>query len=141
MRSAYGLETPRDDTHWAARAACLDHDPEAWSLKPNVRDEAYRMAHKVCARCPVISQCYEYGVKTGSVGVILGGVDFTETGWRKKGWITEAPDPLVDCPHCKQRFPQKRGNQTYCSRRCTDAAATRRHYTRHRKRYDGRDSA
>lgn len=134
MRSDYGLDTPRDAIHWSALAACRDYDPETWSLKPNVRDDVYRTAHAICDGCPVRASCYEHGVATNAVGVILGGVDFSEHGWKRGRLADEDKTVAAVCPQCRALFAQRRTNQRHCSRRCTDVATSRRHYQRHGRR-------
>lgn len=66
---------------WRHRAACRDEDPELFFYKG--REDSLQAsaqiikAKTVCRRCPVISDCLRYALKTGPEGV-WGGTTFDE---------------------------------------------------------------
>lgn len=60
---------------WLTRAACVDEDPELFfpvgCTGPAVREE--EAAKRVCARCPVISECLAWALRTGQTSGVWGG--------------------------------------------------------------------
>ncbi|MEV7908058.1 WhiB family transcriptional regulator [Streptomyces anulatus] len=65
---AWGIDTPRCET-WQDRAACRQVDPELFfpavndvTGSPGAETRAYAKAKKICARCPVRSQCAAYAL-------------------------------------------------------------------------------
>lgn len=63
------------DMEWLDRAACLHEDPELFfpvgSTGPALRDE--QAAKRICARCPVISECLSWALRTGQTSGVWGG--------------------------------------------------------------------
>jgi WhiB family redox-sensing transcriptional regulator len=61
---------------WRAKAACLDEDPELFfptgSTGPAL--EQIAAAKAVCQRCPVITQCLQWALKTNQDAGIWGGL-------------------------------------------------------------------
>ncbi|MGQ4435641.1 WhiB family transcriptional regulator [Streptomyces sp. SAS_260] len=60
---------------WAQRAACAHEDPELFfplsSTGPALRQEL--AAKRVCLRCPVIRQCFDWAMSSGQVHGVWGG--------------------------------------------------------------------
>ncbi|MDL2078614.1 WhiB family transcriptional regulator [Streptomyces sp. GXMU-J15] len=60
---------------WLRRAACVDEDPELFfpvgRSGPALREAAD--AKRVCAGCPVSTQCLDFALHTGEVAGIWGG--------------------------------------------------------------------
>lgn len=59
------------DLKWREKAACKGMDPAIFYPK---RGQDSRPAKKVCASCPVSSECFEYGYLYGEHHGIWGGV-------------------------------------------------------------------
>jgi WhiB family redox-sensing transcriptional regulator len=59
---------------WATQALCAQADPDAWF--PNKRQrELTHLALRICARCPVQTQCLEYALSgADSWGGIVTGI-------------------------------------------------------------------
>ncbi|MEW2400711.1 WhiB family transcriptional regulator [Streptomyces sp. NPDC046862] len=61
---------------WLRSAACVDEDPDLFfpvgSSGPALRDIA--AAKRVCARCPVISQCLSWALSSGQTTGVWGGL-------------------------------------------------------------------
>ena len=60
---------------WAARGACRHSDPELFFPISGRGPAAGQLAKakRVCARCPVQSQCLEYALETGQDFGVWGG--------------------------------------------------------------------
>ncbi|MFD5451864.1 WhiB family transcriptional regulator [Streptomyces sp. NPDC003470] len=60
---------------WTRHAACVDEDPELFfpvgTTGPALRDIA--AAKRVCARCPVTTQCLASALETGPTSGVWGG--------------------------------------------------------------------
>ncbi|WP_217145899.1 WhiB family transcriptional regulator [Streptomyces sp. AC627_RSS907] len=60
---------------WLRRAACVDEDPELFfpvgTAGPALRDAA--AAKRVCARCPVTTQCLALALDSGQTSGVWGG--------------------------------------------------------------------
>ncbi len=60
---------------WLRRAACVGEDPELFfpvgSSGPAVRD--VDAAKRVCARCPVITECLAFALNSGQTSGVWGG--------------------------------------------------------------------
>ncbi|GAA2305268.1 WhiB family transcriptional regulator [Streptomyces kunmingensis] len=65
---------------WLERAACVGEDPELFfpvgSTGPALLD--VHEAKAVCERCPVMSECLEYALRTGQTTGVWGGTSETE---------------------------------------------------------------
>jgi WhiB family redox-sensing transcriptional regulator len=76
---------------WLERAACADEDPELFfpvgSTGPAVRDE--QEAKRVCARCPVISECLAWALRSGQTSGVWGGTGERERA-KLRGRIADA---------------------------------------------------
>jgi len=55
-----------DEQPWRPEAACIDADPSLFVLE---QGQSAAKAKAFCRRCPVMDECYAYGMRTGSVGV------------------------------------------------------------------------
>ncbi|MEU6738818.1 WhiB family transcriptional regulator [Streptosporangium sandarakinum] len=74
---------------WAVRGACRASDPELFfPLTQSAEQEA--RAKAVCARCPVLTDCRAYAVRSGEPEGIWGGLTVRErrglrfpAGWRR----------------------------------------------------------
>lgn len=70
-RSTTSAVQSRESADWRHRSACRDQDPELFfSKSPEDREEAKR----VCAGCPVRSQCLEWADEWGEKAGVWGGV-------------------------------------------------------------------
>lgn len=58
---------------WTEEATCAQVDPELFFLEKGQTAKA-STAKKICAVCPVISQCAEWAYRTGDRHAILGGL-------------------------------------------------------------------
>ena len=60
---------------WLQRAACTHEDPELFfpvgTSGPAVRDE--EAAKRICARCPVASECLAWALRTRQTSGVWGG--------------------------------------------------------------------
>ncbi|WP_328876715.1 WhiB family transcriptional regulator [Streptomyces sp. NBC_00287] len=60
---------------WLRRAACVGEDPELFfpvgTRGPALREVA--AAKRVCARCPVITQCLAFALHSGQASGVWGG--------------------------------------------------------------------
>ncbi|MBD0839679.1 MULTISPECIES: WhiB family transcriptional regulator [unclassified Streptomyces] len=60
---------------WLRSAACVGEDPELFfpvgTKGPALRDAT--AAKRVCARCPVITQCLAFALASGQVSGVWGG--------------------------------------------------------------------
>ncbi|MFE2507376.1 WhiB family transcriptional regulator [Streptomyces naganishii] len=60
---------------WLRSAACVGEDPELFfpvgTRGPALRDTA--AAKRVCARCPVITQCLSFALSSGQTSGVWGG--------------------------------------------------------------------
>ncbi|SEE52594.1 WhiB family transcriptional regulator, redox-sensing transcriptional regulator [Streptomyces sp. 3213] len=65
---------------WAQRAACAHEDPELFfplsSTGPALRQEL--AAKRVCLRCPVTRQCFDWAMDSGQVHGVWGGTSERE---------------------------------------------------------------
>ncbi|MFJ2158270.1 WhiB family transcriptional regulator [Streptomyces sp. NPDC087856] len=65
---------------WTQRAACAHEDPELFfplsSTGPALRQEL--AAKRVCLRCPVIRQCFDWAMRSGQVHGVWGGTSERE---------------------------------------------------------------
>ncbi|GHD87800.1 transcriptional regulator WhiB1 [Streptomyces naganishii JCM 4654] len=70
--SAQGTRAPME---WLRSAACVGEDPELFfpvgTRGPALRDTA--AAKRVCARCPVITQCLSFALSSGQTSGVWGG--------------------------------------------------------------------
>lgn len=70
----YDLGT-RARMEWLRRAACVGEDPELFfpvgTRGPALREVA--AAKRVCARCPVITQCLAFALHSGQASGVWGG--------------------------------------------------------------------
>jgi len=96
---------------WRLAAACRGHDPEMWSLSAGNRGQQYRAAHEICDSCPVTADCYDMAVRTGSWGLIYGGVDFDKPRHRM-------PLQLRKCWRCGNTYQPRVESSRYCSAQC-----------------------
>lgn len=101
-----------DTAQWRLDAACRGHPhPEWWSVAtPGNTDgqEDNRRAVAICDSCPVAAQCLDFGVGSGSVGVIYGGHPLITPGKRRSGF----------CPGCGAAFVSAYRYQRYCTTVC-----------------------
>ncbi|MET8246619.1 WhiB family transcriptional regulator [Streptomyces sp. NPDC005202] len=60
---------------WLRSAACVGEDPELFfpvgTTGPALRDVA--AAKRICARCPVLSQCLTFALSSGQTSGVWGG--------------------------------------------------------------------
>jgi WhiB family redox-sensing transcriptional regulator len=74
---------------------CTSRDPELFF--PNYSNEslfAVKMAKKVCATCPLMNACFEFGLETEDGYAILGGTTPAERTAIKK----RMDDPYLNTP-------------------------------------------
>lgn len=64
------VEVDDADRAWKADAACRDSDPELWF--PG-RGESHEQANRICARCPVRQECFDFAMRHGERFGIWGG--------------------------------------------------------------------
>lgn len=62
---------------WTSEALCAGTDTELYFDKYEVDQESAKEIDRMCISCPVVKECFDYGVKTESYGV-WGGVYLTE---------------------------------------------------------------
>lgn len=65
---------------WRAKAACLEEDPELFfpSGTTGAALEQAERAKAVCRRCPVLTQCRNWAVKTNQQDGVWGGLSEDE---------------------------------------------------------------
>ncbi len=110
--AAYALDSVAED--WRLDAACRNYPPTWWELDHKGRRDSaeYRMAHRICRRCPVTAQCLKLGQIPGTEGVILGGVDHPT---QRRPRLT----PRVDyCQYCHNRYEVGTPQQRFCTEKC-----------------------
>ncbi|SDJ95409.1 WhiB family transcriptional regulator, redox-sensing transcriptional regulator [Actinopolyspora mzabensis] len=78
------------NTDWQHRASCRDEDPELFFPVSEVGPGAQQVqqAKKICAQCPVSSECLAYAQRTGLDFGIFGGMtpeERREAGRRARG--------------------------------------------------------
>ena len=63
---------------WRERAACLDTPSDLFFPDARGRTvaKAIAPAQRICARCPVRAECYDYGVATNAPTGVWGGQPF-----------------------------------------------------------------
>ena len=73
-------------TAWSALAACQEPGVDRSLFFPHFHSgpaaKRIRKAKKICARCPVTSDCLDYGLAIGCTEGIYGGLTATERGMR-----------------------------------------------------------
>lgn len=112
-RAAWGLLTS-DDEKWRLQAACRGEDPTWWELTPgNKHTGPYRQAHQICASCPVWRDCLQMAERTGSEGLIFGGVDFGGAHSGRARAVFYA-----NCRRCGRTYGARNRLQTFCSPAC-----------------------
>lgn len=124
---------------WREHAACRGHEPEWWSLVDGrgtgnpVQFAFNERARAICATCPVMKDCKQYGYDSGAIGVILGGFSFTA----RRNWDITSETVVfemeVRCGHCKQPFQRRTRRQKYCTTQCAERAAGKKHRERVRR--------
>jgi WhiB family redox-sensing transcriptional regulator len=87
---------------WLRRAACVGEDPELFfpvgSTGPALRD--IDAAKRVCARCPVISECLSFALNSGQASGVWGGTceqertDMLRTSRETAGSTARRTSPL-----------------------------------------------
>jgi WhiB family redox-sensing transcriptional regulator len=65
---ARGLFKPRGDASWMDRAACLNADPDQFFPDEEGKSSA-KHARTVCATCPVVRECAEFGIRNHEYGI------------------------------------------------------------------------
>lgn len=74
-RHGSGRDVDTDSTDWRMRAVCRTEDPELfWPVGTSGPALAQAMKAKaVCKRCPVMNECYQWGVETRMGEGVWGG--------------------------------------------------------------------
>ena len=113
---------PFDPQPWAADAACASVGPvDFWFPDKGAGTNADTLKAKdICGRCPVRAACLAYAMRNNETG-IWGGLTETERRDLRRGL-----SPIKECGGCGGVFESADHRKRYCSRRCKDAAATRR---------------
>lgn len=117
-----------DQPAWFARASCANHpNPDLWFPE---RGADQREAKRICATCPVRSECADYGL-TQRHG-IWGGLSERERRRvrRTRGHIT------ATCPECGDQFDAPFGGPrpVYCGDVCRLIVRRRRHIESRQRR-------
>lgn len=63
------------DVRWQEQALCSQSDPEAWFPE---KGGSVREAKRVCARCPVKTECLEWALTTDERFGVAGGLSERE---------------------------------------------------------------
>lgn len=109
-----GIEYP----DWTEHAVCAQVDPELWFPE---KGGSTREAKKICAGCPVRTQCLDYALAHGERFGIYGGHSERER--------REMPLPSRVCAYdaCRATFTPERADQKCCSRECAHKRAVIRY--------------
>lgn len=89
-----------DFPKFSAPAACAEADPELWFAATG-QNQWTREAKRICATCPVISECLEYALPLQFLFGVWGGLTADERARlrRKRGIVNQTPisdDPKWD---------------------------------------------
>lgn len=104
-----GAATTSRAAAWRLRAACQDTDPEVFYPGPGGHRQA-RLAKRVCADCPVRSECLDFAVRNGITDGIWGGLAVRE----RRGVASEA------APDWQWRGPEEEPPQFGCGHHRTE---------------------
>lgn len=117
-RLLLGVERPV----WQAQASCRSLGPDLFYAEGQGATQ-YTDAKKVCAECPVVMECADYGSHFGEKEGLWGGMSPVELRkWRR------ARGGKAVCLQCERvfRHPVTPGTTiSYCSAECRRRAATR----------------
>lgn len=69
------------DENWMSQAGCVGYEPEWWFWFEGTPPWIKQSAQKICAECPVATQCLEYSIETRSEFGVWAGM--TENQRRK----------------------------------------------------------
>jgi WhiB family redox-sensing transcriptional regulator len=79
-----------DVSAWRGRSACRDSDPDIFfpigSSGPAV--EQIETARRICAACPVGTECIEFALETNQEAGIWGGTTEDERRRLRKSWLS-----------------------------------------------------
>jgi len=82
------------DLEWMARGACKDVDPE-WFFPGAGSANEYANARKVCASCPVRSECFQYAMANIGLFGMWGGTSEKERSERRSFARYATPDGMA----------------------------------------------
>lgn len=85
----------RDRTeNWKVQGICTPANDDilfSTERRGRARDKALTKAKELCGRCPVSPDCYQWAVDHGQRHGVWGGVDFTHSDPRSKGFPQPRP--------------------------------------------------
>lgn len=103
-----------DSRGWDAQAKCkTGTDPDLFFVidddRPSMaRDLQEAEAKKVCSRCPVSGNCFDYALEYGERYGVWGGATESERRAAHRG------GSRLGCPKCKQRLTTRDENSQIC---------------------------
>lgn len=86
-------------THWRDNAKCANTNPHALDDPYDLSGRRYNntnrqaLAHKLCAGCPVLTDCAQLAINHDTMGVVMAGV-----------WIDERSNYITARRHAMKRL-------------------------------------